>query len=221
MPNAKRRRWRLKPGAKLPTVKSFGPSGYVEDAKEAYALLTRLKQEGKVDRATRLLVAIPTQYDILNFAIDQSLFAAIAPVYEQYLIAEVRKIADIIPASELAFQWTMRRRVQYLATSSPMFNAMTRQEMVDMLVRLGQGTPQGAELGYHCCYGNLNLKHFVEPLDMSDMVDVMNSVTAKVGGPVAFIHMPVPIDRDDEAYFAPLKNLKRSPRHRALSRPRP
>src|SRR5690349_8714880 len=62
MPNAKRRRWRLKPGAKMPTVESLGPSGYVEDAKEAYALLTSLKQEGKVDRATRLLVAIPTQY---------------------------------------------------------------------------------------------------------------------------------------------------------------
>ena len=97
---------------------------------------------------------------------------------------------------------------EYLATSSPMFNHMTREEMVDLLVRLGKGSPAGAELGYHCCYGNFQLKHFVEPPDMGDMVDVMNKVIAGVGRPVAFVHMPVPIERDDDAYFAPLKNLK-------------
>lgn len=208
-PNHKRRRFRLKHGVGTPTAELFGPSGYVEDATEAYALLTQLKQNGRVDRATRLLVAIPTPYDILNFAIDQHHFTALAPVYEQYLLSEVRKIAQVIPAGELAFQWDAAHEFEYLATSSLAFNAMSREEMVDMLVRLGKGTPAGAELGYHCCYGNFNLKHFVEPPDTSDMVDVMNSVVAGVGREVAFIHMPVPIDRDDIAYFAPLKKLVR------------
>ena len=114
----------------------FGPSGYVEDATEAYALLTQLKQNGRVDRATRLLVAIPTPYDILNFAIDQHHFTALAPVYEQYLLSEVRKIAQVIPAGELAFQWDAAHEFEYLATSSLAFNAMSREEMVDMSVRL-------------------------------------------------------------------------------------
>ena len=81
--------------------------------------------------------------------------------------------------------------------------------MIAMLVRLGNAVPAKVELGYHCCYGNFNLKHFVEPIDTTDMVDVMNKVTAALTRPVQFMHMPVPIDRADDAYFAPLKNLQR------------
>src|SRR5262245_30382234 len=211
-PAQRRRRFRLRAGAGTPTVASFGPSGYVEDAQEAHALITRLKREGAVEPSTRLLIAIPSPYDILNFAVDKRDFPAMLPIYQQYLIGEVHKIGAVVAASELAVQWDAAHEFEYLATSSPVFNAMTRSQMVEMLVALGKAVPPGVELGYHCCYGNLNLKHFVEPIDTADMVDVMNAVTAGVGRSVDFIHMPVPIERTDETYFAPLRNLRRGPR---------
>ena len=74
--------------------------------------------------------------------------------YEHALRAEALKIVEKIPHRDLAIQWDAAHEFEYLATSSMMFNHMTREEMVDLLVRLGKGSPRDAELGYHCCYGN-------------------------------------------------------------------
>jgi methionine synthase II (cobalamin-independent) len=207
-PNIKRRRFRLKPDASSPNAESFGNLGYAEDAAEAYAFLSQMKRDGTVDAVTRLLVAIPSPYDILNFAVSKDAFTAVMPAYEEALAAEVARIAAAVPCHELAIQWDAAHEFEYLATLSPMFHHMTRDEMIAMLVRLGNAVPADVELGYHCCYGNFNLKHFVEPIDMSDMVDVMNKVIAALHRSVQFMHMPVPIDRTDDGYFAPLKNLQ-------------
>jgi hypothetical protein len=207
-PNIKRRRFRLKEGAAL-TAESLGSLGYAEDAQEAFSVLSAMKRVGGVAADTKLLVAIPAPYDILNFAVARENFTAVMPAYEQALIAEVERIAEVVPQESLAIQWDAAHEFEYLATSSPMFNHMTREEMVAMLVRLGNAVAPVVDLGYHCCYGNFNLKHFVEPIDMGDMVDVVNKVTSALKRPVQFIHMPVPIDRGDDAYFAPLKDLKR------------
>jgi hypothetical protein len=63
------------------------------------------------------------------------------------------------------------------------------------------------ELGYHFCYGDNNHKHSLEPRDMSVMVDLANALIAALHRPVDFMHMPVPRDRADDAYFAPLAQL--------------
>jgi len=47
---------------------------------------------------------------------------------------------------------------------------------------------------------------------MSNLVAFANDVCALVKRPVNWVHMPVPRQRDDAAYFAPLKNLKLKPR---------
>jgi methionine synthase II (cobalamin-independent) len=208
-PNIKRRRFRLKHSARSPSAESFGMLGYAEDAADTFAVLSRMKRDGAVASDTRLLVAIPSPYDILNFAVAKDNFAAVMPVYEEALVGEIGRIIRAIPRNELAIQWDAAHEFEYLATSSPMFNHMTRDDMVAMLVRLGNAVPPEVELGYHCCYGNFNLKHFVEPIDMGDMVDVANKVVSALDRRVQFVHMPVPIERTDDAYFAPLQNFMR------------
>jgi hypothetical protein len=51
-------------------------------------------------------------------------------------------------------------------------------------------------------------KHFVQPKDTSLLVHVANAIVAAAPRPVHWIHMPVPIERDDDAYFAPLGGLQ-------------
>jgi hypothetical protein len=68
--------------------------------------------------------------------------------------------------------------------------------------------PAAVELGIHLCYGDPGHKHLVEPADMGLMVELANRFTAKVKRPITWVHMPVPRDRDDEAYFAPLQDLR-------------
>ena len=204
--NFKRRRFRLRPGANLDQA-SFPPIGYAEDAKSSYDLLSQLKRKGTVAADVKLLVAMPTPYDVLNFAVDEADYPQVAPVYERHMLAEVDAIMRHVPHDELAIQWDAAHEFEFLATTSRMFNAITREEIVDLLVRLGRHVPAAVELGYHCCYGNFNLKHFVEPRDTADMVEIMNAVLGKLSRQVQFIHMPVPRHRNDEGYFAPLKDL--------------
>jgi methionine synthase II (cobalamin-independent) len=71
--------------------------------------------------------------------------------------------------------------------------------------------PGDIELLFHFCYGDSNHKHVVEPTDMGDMVEFANRISRQIKRPIQLIHMPVPRNRDDDAYFAPLQNLKLRP----------
>jgi hypothetical protein len=51
----------------------------------------------------------------------------------------------------------------------------------------------------------------VEPTDMADMVEFANRLSRRIGRTVQLIHMPVPRDRTDAAYFEPLKHLALRP----------
>ncbi len=66
-------------------------------------------------------------------------------------------------------------------------------------------------MGYHFCYGSFGGKHFVEPRDSRAMVDLANRLAAGVKRSIEWIHMPVPAERDDDAYFEPLKDLDLRP----------
>ena len=72
--------------------------------------------------------------------------------------------------------------------------------------------PAGVELGFHLCYGDIRHRHFTEPKDTGVMVKVANAVLsrlkAKDGAPrkVAYLHIPVPKERDDMEYFSPLRD---------------
>ena len=68
--------------------------------------------------------------------------------------------------------------------------------------------PAAIELGYHLCYGSPADEHCVQPKDMAIMVEMTNAVAAGVKRPIQFFHMPVPKGRTDDAYFAPLDNLR-------------
>jgi hypothetical protein len=47
----------------------------------------------------------------------------------------------------------------------------------------------------------------VEPTDMADMVAMANRLSQGMARSIELIHMPVPRNRADDGYFAPLKGL--------------
>ena len=81
--------------------------------------------------------------------------------------------------------------------------------------------PAGVDLLYHLCYGDSNHRHVVEPTDMGDMVEFANRLARNIKRPIDLIHMPVPRNRADDAYFAPLETADAAARNRALPGPRP
>ena len=71
--------------------------------------------------------------------------------------------------------------------------------------------PPDVPLGYHLCYGDVQHRHFKEPADAGRLVRVANALAASLGRPLNWIHLPVPPERFDEAYYAPLRELRLRP----------
>ena len=76
---------------------------------------------------------------------------------------------------------------------------------------MGNHVPSDIDLLYHLCYGDSGHKHVVEPTDMSDMVEFANRVSRLVERSIQLFHMPVPRNRSDDDYFAPLRRLRLRP----------
>jgi len=55
--------------------------------------------------------------------------------------------------------------------------------------------------------GDAGNKHFKKPKDMTLLVWLANDVEDRTARAIDWIHMPVPIDRDDDPYFRPLEDL--------------
>jgi hypothetical protein len=63
-------------------------------------------------------------------------------------------------------------------------------------------------MGYHLCYGSPADEHLVMPRDTAIMVAIANGFRRELGRRIDFLHMPVPKDRTDAAYFRPLAGLR-------------
>jgi hypothetical protein len=203
----------LKPGVSGKDVK-FGPLGYAENAIASYAVLARLKREGAVLPATRLQVSIPPPYNVLDRHVAPKDRLAVEPAYERQMLAEVDEMVTAIPNDELAIQWDAAHEVQNLAGAREgWFESLDREEeeILDRLVRLGNRVPEGVELGYHLCYGDFGHRHVIEPTDTELMVRLSNKLSERIGRSIQWVHMPVPRERSDDAYFAPLKQLRLRP----------
>jgi methionine synthase II (cobalamin-independent) len=77
--------------------------------------------------------------------------------------------------------------------------------------RLTAAVPNDVALGIHLCYGDFGAKHFVEPRDAGAMVDFANALTRSSTHDLAYIHMPVPIDRSDDGFHRPYRDLELGP----------
>ena len=82
--------------------------------------------------------------------------------------------------------------------------------ILDRLERYAKAVSPDAEMGFHLCYGDFGHRHFVQSTDLEIPVELANAIMERISPvhSVTYLHMPVPKDRTDEAYFSPLKNLK-------------
>jgi methionine synthase II (cobalamin-independent) len=79
--------------------------------------------------------------------------------------------------------------------------------VVARAVRQISAVPADVQVGFHLCYGDVEEQHFAQPTDAGTIASVIRGVLAAAPRPVSWFHLPVPIERDDEAYFAPLADL--------------
>lgn len=199
----------------------FGPLGYAASAAASYSDFVRARRDGAIAPKTRFQVSLPTPVGVMAVFTVASSFREILAAYENAFLVELVKITGEIPHEDLAIQWDLALETEvsesldWLAAMLPpayeVAKNLSRQEMMDSVGRLINSIPEEVEVGLHCCYGDFLGKHVVEPKDGAVMTDLVNRLTDRLGRPLNYIHMPVPIARDDAEYFAPFKQLRLSP----------
>jgi hypothetical protein len=203
-------RYRLRPGVAAGAV-AFDNLGYADAANASYATFARLKGEGAIPAVTRFLVCLPTPLAPVTAFVDLASRAAVEPAYEARMLAEMDAICAPIPHDQLAIQWDTAIEFGILEGVMPTHLADPQRDILDRLVRIGEQVPGDVEMGYHLCYGDAGHRHFVQPKDATHLVTVANELSARITRPINWIHMPVPRDRDDDAFFAPLADLTLHP----------
>lgn len=133
---------------------------------------------------------------------------SIWPVYERRLLEELDEIARGIPHDDLAIQIDIATEMHTLIEVPELQREYPIDELVDAFARLGNRVPLDAELGIHLCYGDPGHKHVREPTDTVRMVEVYHRLARAIHRQITWLHMPIPRDRDDDAYFSPLRNLQ-------------
>ena len=199
--------YKVKPGE---TVK-FGPLGYAAAAIRSYEDFKRARSEGRINAGTRFQVSLPTPIAVVMTFSDPQAIAQIWPIYEARLNEEVAEIAAAIPHQDLAIQWDIAAEICFVLEDPEMVKVIPMEPLVASIARASEHVPAEAELGLHLCYGDPGHKHVVEPKDTKLMVDFTNQLVAAIKHPIAWVHMPVPRERDDVAHFSPLKGLKLDP----------
>jgi len=131
----------------------------------------------------------------------------IYPAYERAMLLEVERMCAAIPHHDLAIQWDVCIEMILFdgrALPIPWDDAEHRARFR----RLTAAVPDDVHLGVHLCYGDYDGRHMIEPHDATKLTELANLVTEESARPMQFIHMPVPIERDDDAYFAPFAGLE-------------
>lgn len=212
-PRAATDAWHFKVRDRVETIRFGDPGwrlGYAREAINGYAIFRALKEKGVLPRELRFQVSLA----MVNSAIPPRIFSnpvdveKVRRAYEEAMAAELANIVDRIPAKELAIQWDCATEVQdaYGAIPGrPLEGAIERN--LPQIRALSPTIPEGVALGYHLCFGTLGGWPRFAPDDLRHTVKLANAFIEASGRRVDWMHIPL-LDRTDDAFFAPLSELK-------------
>jgi hypothetical protein len=200
---------RLRPDAQDAEI-IFGDLGYARHALASFGLFEAMQDAGKLPESWKFQVNLPSPTDVMSM-IEPASRARVEPLYERAMLKQLDQIQNAIPHDKLCITWDVVRGVLFWEAPEnkyfPCWFADPLAGTVERLAKLGDAVNASVQLGYHLCYGSQDHKHALEPHDLNACVKLMNAVVKALDRPVDYVHMPVPRDRDDAAYFAPLVDL--------------
>jgi hypothetical protein len=200
--------FRLKPG--IETIE-FPDLHYARWAIESYAVFCELRDRGVIPTGVRLQISLPTPLGgFATFFPTPGDRELVGPAYESAMLREVGEICARIPHNDLAIQWDVCVEILEVVTGVAALPGDPFARAAPQFDRLSRSIPSGARLGFHFCYGDLAHRHLVEPDTLALSVRMADLAIDNAGRRVDWVHLPVPIARNDDAYFAPLRDLKHS-----------
>ena len=191
-----------------PAKIEFPALGYAREALLSYRIFAGLRDEGKIAVGTRFQASLPTPLAVVFAHVVADAQRAVWPRYESRLFAEVDDMCRDIPHRDLAIQWDIAVEINGILEVPEVLKRYSWDDVIEGIARAANRVPEDVELGLHLCYGDPGHKHVLEPRDTGLMVEISNRLEKAIRRPITWLHMPVPRDRDDDGYFAPLANLR-------------
>jgi hypothetical protein len=191
----------------------FGELGYYREARTSYQDFLTARDGGQLPTGVRFQVSLPTPWAVVTSFIEPADVQAVFPAYEQAMLREVNRICQAIPHRDLAIQWDVCQEMVAWDRQGGQGAGVAglAESYAGHFGHLGSAVPSDVELGFHLCYGDLDGKHFFNPQDAGPMTALANFIVSNASRPVTWVHMPVPIDRADDAFFEPLRELHLGP----------
>ncbi len=188
----------------------FGELGYAREARASYLDFIAARENGTLPQGIRFQVCLPTPFAVVSSVVVPAALPAVEAAYEKAMIAEVGALARHIPHKDLCIQWDVCNEMVIWdgQPSDAVPSNISHDDIIARMKRLCAAVPGDVELGLHLCYGDFGARHFVEPKDAARMVDFANALSAAISHTLAYIHMPVPIGRSDDAFHRPFRDLK-------------
>lgn len=181
--------------------------GFADAAVSSYEVFESLQRAGTISERTRFQVCLPSPIAPMTVLIEEGSRLAVEPAHLRQLHGEINEILGAIPHERLAIQWDVCQDVGIWEGYYPAYFEDPKQGVIDRLALCAEVIPDDVELGFHLCYGDFRHKHFMEPIDLRVCTEIANRLFAAAPRTIDYLHLPVPIDRDDDAYFAPLQEL--------------
>ncbi|MBT5140597.1 MAG: flavin reductase family protein [Acidimicrobiaceae bacterium] len=199
--------FRVRDGVGLPR---FDGLGYVEAAVASYGDFVGLRQSGVIPSGIRFQVSLPSPQSAVSWWFhDPDDADRVNIAYSLAMAEEVSRLCAAIPHEDLTIQWdacwetvVLEDVFDWAPAGDPMHRIAQQTPIISMDI------PEDVVVGYHLCYGSMHDEHFVEPADLSKCVGLANFLVNNSGRRIDFVHMPIPIDRDDDAFFMPLRDLR-------------
>jgi hypothetical protein len=181
--------------------------GFADAALESYATFAALKAAGVIPAHARFQVCLPSPIAPMIVLIEQGSRAAVEPAHLRQLHSEIAEILVAIPHDQLAIQWDVCQDVGIWEGFYPAYFDDPQAGVVERLRDCAQLIPPDVEVGFHLCYGDFGHKHLMDPGDLGVATEIINRLSAACARTIDWFHVPVPIDRDDPPFFAPLAAL--------------
>jgi hypothetical protein len=182
-------------------------TGYAPAARASHEVFRGLQAAGVIPAGVRFQVCLPTPMASAYMYVSPRARATYIATYERALRRALADILASIPPAQLAIQWDVCQEVLIYESFFAARPEDYKRQILAELSRLGDAVPPAIEMGYHLCYGSPADQHLVMPRDMAVMVEIANGVRQALARRIDFLHMPVPRDRTDAAYFRPLAQL--------------
>ncbi|MGB7177536.1 MAG: hypothetical protein WBD33_11875 [Xanthobacteraceae bacterium] len=193
-----------------PSDVHFGELGYAREARASYLDFVAARDNGELPKNIRFQVCLPTPFAVVSSVVMPEALAAVEAAYEKAMIAEVAALCRHIPHRDLCIQWDLCNEMVVWdgqKTDAVPCGDEPREKIIARMRRLCAAIPDDVELGLHLCYGDFGARHFVEPKDAAAMVDFANTLSTSIARKLAYIHMPVPAERSDDAFHKPFRDL--------------